>query len=197
MTVRLNPELIEKMLADDLFHESLAEIEGRYQNGDRSAILEGIQLCAMWQAVMPPWITDELVSLPLAIERFEYAGTGDFFGDEPPCLSRRERRRREREGRIKVHGRRIKSALIRHRWDGGSWNAEEAFDTVADEIGVPRRDVEEVYRRNPSIRSTTRAPEHVEIAADIALPEYVRDGRPILSGYQGYRLAPAPRQDTE
>jgi NADH:ubiquinone oxidoreductase subunit E len=77
----------------------------------------------------------------------------------------------------------ILTRLTKHRLEGGSLNAEEAFQPIADELGTSRRVVEEVYRKEGQfIKKLPRGNPNdvIHVFPRKTLPVPRRRGRPIL-----------------
>ncbi len=55
---------------------------------------------------------------------------------------------RKREARIRDNTQKVLGMLMKYRCDGGGLNVDLAFGYISDDTGLPRRDVEEIYRRS-------------------------------------------------
>jgi hypothetical protein len=58
---KLYPYAVRKLLADEAFENDMKAIIKAYQDGDRSVLFDAITLCAQYQAIIPDWVTVELL----------------------------------------------------------------------------------------------------------------------------------------
>jgi len=133
-------------------------------------------VCARFQAVIPPWAADALLAAEKAL--LEGADFNEVFGHRSASATKSRKHR----ARIKKHRTRVQMALIRHRNAGGCWNAEEAFGQVSEELRLPRRLVEEIYRQTPNLKGIAQGNPRGTLHAVCNLPPLPlrRRGRPIL-----------------
>ena len=115
----------------------------RYLSGDRSAIMTALMACSLYQWIIPDWVSDELLTLDGKLAIFELTDMNEFFGFKAKHASTISK-----EKRIKKYERVVLDALFNHRLDNGDFTTEVGLKAVADQTDVPRRIVEEVYKRN-------------------------------------------------
>lgn len=146
MNINLSEALKEKMFGDEAVIRHLKSCEDAFSAGNRTALYEAIALCARFQAVIPEWAADVILEGEKALKSGECKDFNEFFcGAGNRFESQRARRREER---IKANVGNVIGQLTKYRCEGGSLNAEEAFGHVSEITGLPRRDVEEIYRRH-------------------------------------------------
>lgn len=134
------------MFGDEAVLRYLAICEKNFASGSRLALFETIEICARFQAVIPEWASDAILEGWKALESGECESFDDFFLGAGNHL--KNSRARKKEALIKKNATDVIGLLTKHRCDGGTFNAEDAFQTVADETGVPRRIVGEIYKRH-------------------------------------------------
>lgn len=121
--------------------------EDRFKAGDRSALFDTLRMCAQFQAVIPEWAADELLQGATDLEFGDCADINALFGWQ----DRPNQRARRREAMIQLHEGDVVAKLIAYRCEpDGSFNVDLAFGSIADELDLPRRIVEEIYRRRKS-----------------------------------------------
>lgn len=178
MAINISRELEEAMFGDEAILKYLEICRTCFVEGDRTALFGAIVLCARYQAVIPEWATDEI----LAIERTVKTGaTKDFniaFGWSGEHMASRKKR-----DRLKKLSPQVLSALLSHRLKGASLNADDALDSVAKELKISRRDVEEIYKLSGKFikglpRENPNEVTHGIVSCEISLPR--RTGRPVL-----------------
>ncbi|MGO3295296.1 MAG: hypothetical protein ACTILN_06450 [Marinobacter sp.] len=187
MANKLYPYAVRKLLADEAFENDMKAIIKAYQSGDRSALFDAITLCAQYQAIIPDWITVELMHFQS--ENYQQNAFGEvdpdfneFFGSNPPNLSQREYNNAQKLKRLSKIERRVMDGLVKHRWDGGSFNLEVGIAGVAEQLALPRREVEAVYRKHKELlKELKKLQGNAGIYVNPVFPLYKRTGRSILS----------------
>lgn len=117
-----------------------------FLDGDRFVLFDVVLVCATFQAVIPSWAVDELLSIG------EDMGTGHLkdlnaaFGPPRARVDSRQRQTRLR----KVEGS-VVAMLLTVRGEGLPLSAAYAFDVATERLNslgvhVTRRDVEDIYR---------------------------------------------------
>lgn len=186
MANKLYPYAVRKLLADEVFESDMKAIIKAYQDGDRSVLFDAITLCAQYQAIIPDWVTVEL--LQFQSESQQQNGFGEvepdfneFFGSTPPNLSKREYNSTQKLKRLSKIERCVMDSLVRHRWDGGSFTLEVGIADVAEQLALPRRDVEAVYRKHKELlKELKKLQGNAGIYVNPVFPLYKRTGRPLL-----------------
>ncbi|MFA7606253.1 MAG: hypothetical protein WCY08_06685 [Rhodocyclaceae bacterium] len=164
--------------------KALEELEARrklYEAGDKLALFEALVICAYFQAVMPEWMADVLIESERRYECGDVACIGDMFGKPTESKAQRKAaaRYREIEGDV-LH------LLRQWRTRGGTFNAEECFDQIKDDLGCGRRDVQKIYEKHRStlLKIEKKGPDadlasvFVKIEAGHLFPR--RSGRPVF-----------------
>lgn len=164
--------------------KAMEELEARrllFEAGDKGALFEALVFCAHFQAVIPDWLADVLIESERQFESGEIAHLGDIFGG--PAENKAQRKAKARYRAIEgdaIH----RLGLWRAR--GGSFNAEECFDTIKNELGCGRRDVENIYKKHKAtfLEIEKSGPEavfnsiHATLTVEDILPR--RHGRHVL-----------------
>jgi hypothetical protein len=178
MVVRLSKETEAKLYGDEAILRYLALCEDSFRSGNRLALFEALTLCARFQAVIPEWAADAILDGEKALESGVCKDFNQLFGDNLP-----NQRARRREARIQANIGLVAGMLMKYRCDGGSLNAEEAFGEIAEKTGLPRREVEEIYKRHGS-RIKEIQPGNPDganyLTAHLSVPRPRRYGRSIL-----------------
>jgi hypothetical protein len=150
------------------------------EQGDHSAFRRALAMCARYQAVMPDWLADRLLTLEKDIERGQHINLNKCFGHRPDSAKsrRKELQQKERESVVTA-------ALLRHRIAGASFDRggeDSVFDVVGREIGISRRIVVKVYQAHPWLKDVKQGnPEgHNFGFGNIVLARGRRRGRSIF-----------------
>lgn len=175
--MQLSRELEEKLWGDPAILRDLAHTEASYRAGDRTALFEAIAICARFQAVIPEWAADAILEIEVQLKNGRLEDFNDAFGS---WGKQGTRYKAYRQGK---HAKEVLERLMVYRLEGGNLNAAEAFQPIADELGISRRDVEEIYKRNGAFikdipRGNPSGGRHVHMNLVLAPPR--RHGRPIL-----------------
>lgn len=175
--MNLSAEAYEALFGDEMVLKMLDICKTSFESGNKSALLEVLEICARYQAVIPEWASDTILQIRSQLENGKAASFNDVFGYE--AINRNTAKKRNR---IRENYEEIKNELFHYRCNGGSFNAEEAFDTIATKIGVSRRTVEAVYKENPFLKKIPQAssPHTVIGYAHSIIPLPRRRGRGIL-----------------
>jgi hypothetical protein len=155
-------------------------VKQRFVNGDRSALFDTLNLCAQFQAVIPDWAADAILQGSTDLQCGDSKDYNELFGwDES-----HSQRNRRREATIRDNEGAVVRMLIDHRCeDDGSLNAEYTFGKISEQSGLPRRIVEEIYRRHKdTVKSIPQGnPEGINHATFFgALPIFRRYSRSLL-----------------
>lgn len=142
--MKLSDDLHEALFGDAAIIRDLEKCEADYEFGISSALFSAISLCARYQAVIPEWAADAILRVESDLEKGITADFNEVFGFHQTT---RQLNRKRRDARIAENRSRVIGMLIKHRCDDGSFNADEAFGAIADDTGLSRRDIEEIYRR--------------------------------------------------
>ncbi len=174
----LSPELLKEMDDDRALLQYLEMAEKLYAAGDKSILWGVIEMCGHYQLVMPEWVRDAIAGVSRDLETGKLGTLDEAFG-----LKLEGKATRKRKHRLARHKDEICRLLLLHRSDGGSFNAEEAFEPIAETIGISRRDVEAVYKEHCEfVRSLPRKnPDGVAyVIANFSVDMPKRYGRSIV-----------------
>lgn len=176
--VNLSREAQEAMWGDPALLEYLETAEKLFVGGNKTVLWEVIDLCGHCQLVMPDWVRDAVAEITYGLRTGELATFDEAFG-----LRLESKATRKKKHRLAQQRNEILRLLHAHRLDGGSLNAEEAFEPIAHTLGISRRDVEAVYKAHGQfITSLPRGnPDggfHAISSSSSARPK--RYGRPIV-----------------
>lgn len=144
MVINLSKNLTDKMFGDEAVIGHLENCEDRYREGKLEALFEALVLCARFQAVIPDWAADAIIDAETALNSGDCKDFNELFGGDKLA----NQRDRKREARIRDNTQEVLGMLMKYRCDGGGLNAEQAFGEISEDTGLPRRDVEEIYRRS-------------------------------------------------
>jgi len=187
MANELYPIAIRALLSDEAFEKSMEEISTSYFNGDRSAIFSAITLCAQYQAVMPDWVVNELIKFQSEHVQNNKFGRVDpdfnaFFGSPLKNMSQRAQNNSQKLKRLSRNERRVLDRLVNLRTDGESFNIEDGITSVAEDLGLPRREVETIYKSHKELLKKLKKGPYVSniYLMEPMLPIYKRTGRTTL-----------------
>ena len=139
----LAPEVEQRLWSDAAILRDLEDARKAFESGDRSALMFTVFRCARFQAVPPEWAADALLEIERKLESGELQDANTAFGWKMPD----DPRKRRREVRQHKYADAVLSLLMRKRLEGENLNADEMFQSVADELHISRRDVEAIYKR--------------------------------------------------
>lgn len=143
--LKFNSAMERILLSDEIAVKSLDEFYQSFIQGDKSALMGVLILCARFQAVIPDWAADELLSLEERLDSGELEDLNNFFGFTPLHKGTIRKNNRICEAEADIY-----AALVKHRLDGGNFSIADGLDKIADELGISRRDVEAVYKKYQS-----------------------------------------------
>jgi hypothetical protein len=153
-----------------------------FNAGDRTVLFDVIATCARFQAIIPKWATDEILLAEHALENGNMKDFNAVFGYAGEHLASRKKK-----ARLAKYATQVLSKLQQLRLEGGSLNADDIFADVANELGISRRDVEDIYKNDGKfIKELPRenTDDTVYGFAKVEIPYYRRYGRPILKDKQ-------------
>ena len=142
--INFSKDLQDKMYGDEMALRCLKNCEDRYSAGKREALFEALILCARFQAVIPEWAADAIIDGETALNSGECKDLNELFGGDELA----NQSTRKREARIRDNTQNVLGMLMKYRCEGGWMNAEQAFGEISEGMNLPRRDVEEIYRRS-------------------------------------------------
>jgi hypothetical protein len=168
----------ESFLNDKSILALLEEQRKAFEAGNKSALLRAAFLSFRFQVVGPQWVADGM----LEVEQDNISGKccdlNQAFGwGSGKKKSRSVLHRQAKNKSI------ILAKLMEHRLNGGSMNVDLAFRDIAVELGIPWRDVEDVYKRDGKfIKELPQNPQKGDGYAfgDCVIPLGRRYGRPIF-----------------
>jgi len=177
--VSISPELFEDIHGDDAVLKYLDMMHERFIQGERDGILGALVVCAEYQAVIPDWVTDELLSLDSKINSGKVTDYNEFFGFNKVKVPTQRH-----EYLIGKHEKKVYGALFEARLNNKGFGVD-LFDEIAAETGVSRRIVEAIYKKNKaSLQGLPRSkPENTIygfIHTNIPLNDGRRYGRGVL-----------------
>ena len=149
-----------------------------FLNGERAALFYVLPICAQYQAIIPDWAADEILKINRLLEEGELKDFNDAFSWDGEHQATRKK-----AARLKKHTKQVLGLLQKHRLEGDSLNSDDILQTVADEVGVSRRDVAEIYKTSGHfIKSLPRGnpDKGVFCIGHSELPFHRRKGRNIL-----------------
>ncbi len=168
-----NPSVIDRIL------QKLADHEEAFKTGNQSSLFAALCLCAQYQAVIPAWASDAILQGATDLASGDCKDFNSLFGWNSPS-----QKVRQLETMIKENSGTVLAKLFKHRAEGGSLNAEEAFGSVSDETGLSRRVVETIYKRHQqavkSVPKGTGPAGAIYAAAFLTAPMLRRYDRRIL-----------------
>ncbi len=177
--VSISPELFEAIHGDDAVLKYLDMMHERFIQGERDGILGALVVCAEYQAVIPDWVTDELLSLDSKINSGKVTDYNEFFGFNKVKVPTQRH-----EYLIRKHEKEVYGALLKARLDGKAIDGN-LYEAIAEETGVSRRLVEAIYKKyKASLKGLPRSnPENINhgfIHMNIPFNDGRRYGRGVL-----------------
>jgi hypothetical protein len=121
----------------------LAQLQAAALAGRRNAIWDAMMFCIQFQLIQPEWLRTEMERIDHGVRVGEFDTLDEAFGIKLPSKGKRQRAHlieQQREAVIDL--------LFRHRTAGGSLNAEEAFEPVAQQLRISRKLVERIYKNH-------------------------------------------------
>lgn len=176
--VGLSRSMEEAAWGDDALLHYLEILRDAYESGEKAALFGTCAFCARFQVVIPDWAADALLEIEKNLEIGELRDLNEAFGWENNTLVTRKRAAKRMQYGSAVLGR-----LQMHRLNGATLSADDIFQTVADEVGISRRDVEDIYKDSGQfLKSLPREDLSgtVHIVARMHMPDARRYGRPLL-----------------
>lgn len=113
-----------------LAFKSLNELQESFLAGDKSSVLEAIDLCATYDVTMPPWLTSAFRNLYAGAMKGATGSWDETFGGRPA-----KGRHLKREHSNLINQYRVKKAIEQARERGEAMN-NELFDRIGRELGV-------------------------------------------------------------
>ena len=178
MTIQISDELHEALYGDEAVLKYLEIMRKAFIEGNKSAVFYVLPICARYQAVIPEWAADEI----LKIESNLYTGKLKDFNDALGWEGEHQATRKK-EARLRNLSNQVIISLQEHRLKGASLNADDILQTVAEELKISRRDVEDIYKQSGQFTKDLprKKPENTAYAImHTTLPSYRRHGRPVL-----------------
>lgn len=134
---------METVPVTETVEDQLEKLRIDFMKGDKSVLFAAICLVLRSQPAGSSWVTDAAMEIEATLGTRRCPDMNAAFGwttDRKKQLGVRQRQEKNKE--------KILSMLVAYRLSGGSLNTELAFKSIADEIGIPWRDVEAVYKRH-------------------------------------------------
>jgi hypothetical protein len=175
--IGLPVEAEELLWGDDAILRELEDARKAFESGDRSALTVAVFYCARFQAVIPEWAADALLEIQEKLESGELQDCNEAFGWKSEYPDKRCKMHRQNK-----HAKAVLSRLLAYRLEGGTLNVEQAFQPVADDLQISRRDVEAIYKREGQfIKELPRGGDGGNHGVwRSTLPTPRRHGRPLL-----------------
>ena len=150
MAKQFSAELEEALWGDKAILKYLKICEELFKSGDRTALFGAISLCARYQAIFPDWAADAILEMESKLESGELSDFNEAFGLPASIHTsvQKTARTRRKQRKLGQHSDAVIHLLRQHRLDGGSWNADEAFQPIAEKLGISRRDVQAIYEQD-------------------------------------------------
>lgn len=180
MTVQISKAVEEAMHGDEAVLKYIEIMHEAFLDGNRSALFYVLPICARYQALIPDWAADEILKMDWQLREGELKDFNEAFSWDGEHQATRKKK-----ARLKKHTKEVLGLLQKHRLEGDSLNADDILQTVADVVGISRRDVEDIYRESGGfIKDLPRGNPDGGVfgIAHMELPYYRRRGRNILKG---------------
>jgi hypothetical protein len=107
----------------------------------QNVIWEAMMFCVQYQLIQPEWLRTEMERIDHGVRVGEFNTLDEAFGIKLPSKGKRQRAHLTEQ-----HREAVIDLLFRHRIAGGSLNAEEAFEPVAQQLRISRTLVERIYK---------------------------------------------------
>ena len=137
----------------------LDESRRAFEDGDKSALMTCVFRCAAFQAVIPEWAANALITLKANLENGPVKDFNDAFGVPKKRVNARAAKTRKDKARSDVL-----AEMLQLRTKGSSLNDAEMFGQVVENlrgkgVNVNHRDVQEIYKSDvPFLKSIPRKP---------------------------------------
>ena len=161
-------------LGNNYIIEKISAREQKFGAGDRTVLFEVISICARYQAVIPEWVVDEILKIDSEIVSGEMIDFNHAFGFANQNLAKRKKAARDKKNTIAVL-----SMLQQLRAQGQTLNADDICQTVADNLGISRRGVEDIYKQDGKFIKDIKKGDNCGFAI-IEIKEARRHGRPMF-----------------
>ena len=146
--IELSDELNEKLYGDAAVLAGLLSYEEAYKAGRKYVLFEALSHCAQFQVVIPEWAADALLTMQRNLEDGDEKDLNSAFGWDDTPKESRNKAARSHDARVKENRKKVIEALWQHRLQGGTLNADEGLALVAEQLGLSRRLVEDIYRES-------------------------------------------------
>lgn len=176
--MQLSKEIEEVIHGDKAVLHYLEICRLCFIDGDKTALFGVIRLCAQYQAIIPDWATDEILKIEPLISSGELRDFNCAFGFRPANLATLKKNARQKKYTNTVLG-----LLQKYRLEGSSLNADDIFQTIADELGISRRDVNDIYKKEGQfIKALPKGNSGnlINGFGRMELPNFRRSGRAVL-----------------
>jgi hypothetical protein len=180
MAIQISKELEDALYGDEAVMKYLEICREGFIAGNKTCLFEIIEIRAQHQAVIPGWAADEILKIRGLIEDGEVKGFDEVFDFKAENQATRKRKARLKKYKNEVLG--LMQSYRVGKTDN-SLTADDILQTVAEDLKISRRDVEDIYRSSGSfIKAIPKGnPENIIYGfAHSEMPPYRRQGRAIL-----------------
>ena len=124
----------------------LSRFEAEYNSGQKYELFDALVFCARYQIVIPEWAANALLNMREGVTDGEEADLNSAFGWDELPREKRNRATRVHDALLRKNKKRVIEAIFHHRLEGGSLNTDVGLGEVAEELGLGRRVVEDIYK---------------------------------------------------
>jgi hypothetical protein len=141
--IQFSKQVQEAMWGDAALLKELELFHKDYLDGNKIALWDAVLLCGHHQLVMPDWLRDGNSEITRQLAAGELRDFNEAFGVKFESKATRKKKHRQAQ-----NGQAVLGLLQKYRLEGASMNAADILDTVACELGISRRDVEDINKEN-------------------------------------------------
>jgi hypothetical protein len=180
MTLDLSREAAEILFGKQAHISYLKRSEVASRSGNGFALWDALMYCLYFQISPPEWLRNEYERIAHGLCTGKYKNFEEAFGVE---MTRRDQLKRQEAYEMHKNSGAVLERLFAYRVQGGSMNSEEAFSSIAEELGISRNLVEKIKKKYGQFITDIpqRAPaDHIRgyMQGEIEMPR--SEGRPMF-----------------
>ncbi|NOQ15366.1 MAG: hypothetical protein GQ583_12930 [Methyloprofundus sp.] len=139
---RFSAGLLNAILDVDVL-SVLEELHKKFKSGNRTALMEALLSCSLYNVTIPDWVADELLTLDKQLDEGQFKDLNEFFNFGKP----EHKTTLEQKLNLKVKNKRVVNALFDQKINGSDLSRVERRN-IAAELGVSQSMVEIIYKEN-------------------------------------------------
>lgn len=176
--MQYSEELMEQWYGDEAVLAKLDRARVGFIDGNKGCLFYAILVCGQYQAVIPDWVTDELLRIDNSLINGALNDYNEAFGWEAE-----NKATRKKAAKLRNLTPTVLSELTKLRCEGASLTSDDIMATAADQLQISRRDIEDIYKLSGQFlkdipQGNTENNRYVQ--SHTFTPPHCRSGRPIL-----------------